>query len=156
MKSSIRLRSALGLAVLMIAAPLTGCSGPETLDQSARAVDPSPPPTGAVGSAMAKGAELSAAATVQAWIAVRNRALTTGDTSAVDALTARACTTCGRYVRGGRWRVESARVTRQGSSSATVTTRVTADTRPWERLALDFEVGRVADAPRITAITRLP
>jgi len=156
MKSSIRARSATAVASLLLAG-LAGCSdqdGPPTM--VATLVESSPYAGPPVGSAAAKGAELSAVVTVRAWIAARNRAVGTGDWSVVDDLTGRGCGTCDNYLRGGRWSVDRARVTRHVVRSAWVAVGITIANRPQERVATEFEVSRVAGKSVITKIVRVP
>jgi hypothetical protein len=156
MKSSVRARSAMGVAALLTAAPMTGCNAqdsPETIEAvsepslSVSSSSPGPP----AGTAAAKGAELTAVATVRAWVAARNA-------SGADVLAGRECETCARYLGDGRWRVESARVSRHTVESATVVARirVTAETQSRERLTFAFEVTRIAGSPRVTKIDAVP
>ena len=158
MQASFRARTATAVAALLLSGLLAGCDEQEdpatvvaTLVESSPSRASSP-----VGSAAAKGAELSAVVTVRAWISARNRAVRTGDSSVVDGLTGRGCGACAEYLRGGRWSVDAARVTRHVVRSAWLAVHVTTATRPEERVALEFQVSRVAGTSVVTKIVRVP
>ncbi|WP_183098261.1 hypothetical protein [Nocardioides pelophilus] len=161
MNASLRARSATGIAALLLAGllvgVLAGCNEQERRPATvvATLVESSPYPGAPVGSAAAKGAELSAVATVQAWIDARNRSVRTGSATAVDDLTGPGCDACDSYLDGGRWVVVGARVTRHTVRTATVRASIE-DTRRRARVALEFEVGRVAGQSAITEIRRVP
>jgi hypothetical protein len=161
MKSSLATRSATGLAALLIAAMLAGCAvagRSAATEPYASTMSGSAP---AVGSAAAKGGELSAVATVQAWVAARNESMATGDSSDMRALTDRTCMSCRAVLastgEGGYWTVDSARVIQQGARSAKVRARVSVAARRSapRRLTLKFEVGR-GDGSTVTQIAVLP
>jgi len=157
MQASFPARTATAVAALLLSGLLVGCNdreGPPTM--VATLVQSSPYASAPVGSAAAKGAELSAVVTVRAWISARNRALRTGDSSVVESLTGRECGTCEAYLGGGRWSVDGARVTRHVVRKAWVAVGITAAHRPQERVALEFEVSRVAGTSVVTKIVRLP
>lgn len=122
MGSSLRLRAVVGSAALLMSGLLTGCNDQEPAQ---RAVEASAkPPAHLVGSAVAKGADLTAVAAVRAWIAARD----------------------------DRWSIGGARVTRQGSRSATVVARIgSAEPRRWA--AVEFEVGRIDGLSAVTKIS---
>jgi hypothetical protein len=152
MKFSNHARAAVCVAVLLYVGLAVGCSDQE---RSANAVDvralaPSNASDQQVGVAAAKGAELTAVAIVRQWIAARNAALVSGDTAAVDALTASGCNTCGRFLRGGRWMVSAARVSRHTVDAATVEARVSSSAAG--DLALELEVERIAGEAVVTRI----
>ena len=153
MKSSIRARTAACFAAaLSLSGLMAGCSERELQTNAVDAATESPTLSsyGPVGSAAAAGAELTAEAIVRGWIAARNDALRTDDSSAVDALTARECASCRRLLSGGRWSVDTARVSQHTVDSATVVARVTLPSA--QHLALEFKVERVVGEPVITAI----
>jgi hypothetical protein len=152
MKFSNHARAAVCVAVLILVGLAAGCSGQE---RPTNAVDvaaggPSTAADQQVGAAAAKGAELTAVAIVRQWIAARNAGLGSGESAAVDGLTASGCSTCERYLGGGRWTVEAARVSRHTVDTATVEARVNTDAA--EDLTLTFEVERVAGEPVVTSI----
>jgi|GEM_PF-5418441 len=156
MNLSISARSVVGAAALLLAGLVSGCNAQEILATATdapveRASEPASTPT---GTPAAKGRELRAVATVRAWISARNRAVATRDRSAVVASAATICGTCDRYVRGGRWRVESARVTHHTVESATVAVAVA--TSSSGRMSLAFEVALVNGTPQVTSIGVLP
>lgn len=146
MNLSIRMRAAVGAVTMVIAGVMAGCGEqePEAVDpaESGPASEPSSQPSspGPVGSAMAKGAELTAVAVVRAWVSDRD-----------DALAAPGCAACDRFRREGRWTVVHARVTRHSVNSATVEVRVLR-LALGERRRFVFEVARVAGEPAITRI----
>jgi len=156
MNASLRARTATGFAALLLLGLLAGCIDQERPPAMVTTLVESSPYVGSpAGSAAAKGAELSAVATVRAWIDARNRAARTGNSSAVDDLTGRGCHACDSYLGGGHWEVAAARVTRHTVRTATVRASINR-TRPRESVALEFEVGRVAGTSVITAIARVP
>jgi len=150
MNSSARARFAMCVVALLTAAPVTGCNAQdspeviESVSEPSLSVSSSSP--GPVGAAAAKGAELTAVATVRAWVAARNASGAAG-------LAGRDCETCARYLGGDRWRVQSARVTQHTVESATVVARIR---QSRERLTLAFEVTRIAGSPMVTKIVALP
>lgn len=156
MNSSIFARSGVATAAFLLGGLLSGCSAPEAPPTATdapieRGSQPSSTPMGAPA---AKGRELRAVATVRAWISARNRALATRDRSAVITRAVTTCGTCDRYLRGGWWRVESARVTRHTVESATVAVAIV--TSSSGRMHLSFEVARVDGTARVTKIAVLP
>jgi hypothetical protein len=159
MNASLRARSATGIAALLLSGLLAGCNNQEGPTAALAVADESTasPSTPPVGSAAAKGAELSAVVTVRAWIDARNRAVRTGDSAAVDDLTGRGCGACGEYLGGDPWSVAAARVTRHTVRSATVRATINGtQTRRHVAREFEFEVSRVAGESVITKITRVP
>lgn len=156
MKRFVRARTAACVAALSLGGLVAGCSDQE---HSADALDIRVAASLStsdeqVGSAAAKGAELTAVAIARRWISARNEALRTGDRSAVDALTGPDCGTCERFLRGDRWSVGAARVSQHTVDAATVIARVTS--KGAQHLALKLEVARVAGEPVVTEIVVVP
>lgn len=152
MNPSISARSAIGAATLLLAGLVSGCNAQEVPDTAVEAAVErgSAPPSTPPGTPAAKGGELRAVATVRAWISARNRAIATRDQPGDITPAATTCGTCDRYLRGGRWRVESVRITQHTVESATVAVAVV--TRSAGPMRLAFEVARVDGAPRVTSI----
>jgi hypothetical protein len=152
MKFSIHARAVVALAALVMAGLPAGCSEqePQTDALDVIAASLSTASGQQVGTAAAKGAELTAVAIVRGWVAARNEALGSGDTSAVDALTAADCGTCSDFLRGDRWSVDDAHVSQHTVDTATVAARVTLNAA--RHLALEFNVVRVAGKPVVTRI----
>ncbi len=136
MNASHLARSAIGIAVLLLAGLLSGCNDQPDRGTAVEVVAERTPhqPRSPSGTPAAKGRELMAVATVRSWVAVRNEA------------------------RNERWTLESARVTQHTVDSATVEAQisVTARSHPRERLTRVFEVNRVAGSPTVTKVDVLP
>lgn len=157
MNASLRARSATAVVALLVAGLLAGCNEQERRPATvvATLLESSPYPGSPIGSAAAKGAELSAVATVRAWIDARNRSVRTGSSAPVEGLTGRGCEACDSYLDGGRWVVAAARVTRHTVRTATV--RAAIDATPSRtRFMLEVEVARVAGESVVTEIRRVP
>lgn len=125
-----RCRPAIALGLAVPALVLGGCSG-----------EPEPrfaPSESSSSSVSASGQRpASPVATVRAWVAARNAALDSGDTGAVEALSAKGCKTCSGlidpirriYAAGGHfetpgWRVVKAKPRETAASRSVVDTAI--------------------------------
>jgi hypothetical protein len=107
-------RTRLALAALTAAALLSACQDdpkPKVADPTPSAPSSETPPTTSPYSSVTPTVAYDAEATVRAWVEARNAALLTGDTAAVDALSATDCRSCREltapiadvYAAGGRF-----------------------------------------------------
>ena len=86
MAQPTRVRSTIGIAALLIAGPMTGCDAQDSTEVIESVSEPSLSTSSSspAGSAAAKGAELTAVATVRAWVSAYNQGVGTDELLTVD------------------------------------------------------------------------
>ena len=127
-----RSRPAIALGLAVPALVLGGCSG-----EHEPRIAPSESSSPAVSDSASAQRPPSPVATVRAWVAARNAALDSGDTGAVEGLSAKGCTTCSGlidpirriYAAGGHfetsgWRVVKAKPRETAASRSVVDTAI--------------------------------